>query len=75
MTNREVALIIRDARSSGWVQSEADFVPYILSRGVTLFEYERYVMGRKMRWIAIWVTLAMAVILIEAIFTRKVGGR
>lgn len=73
MTNREVALIIQDARSSGWVQSEADFVPYILSRGVTLGEYERYEMGRTMRWVAVCVTLAMVAILIEVILAGRAG--
>lgn len=73
MTNREVALIVRDARSSGWVKSEDDFVPYILRRGVTLEEYRRYA-WRKTAWWCVLCGLAMAAIWVATeILTGRAG--
>lgn len=61
MTDHEVALIVRDARSSGFVQAEDDFFPYIRSRGVTVEDYTRYERGRTVRWCVFCVVVAVAV--------------
>ena len=74
MTNREVALIVRDARSSGYVRSEADFVPYVLSRGVTPEEFQRYQWRKTARCLVICVAALAAIWVVTDLLLGRASG-
>lgn len=61
MTPKDVANIVRDAKSNGFVRSESEFVPYLLRRGITLSEYEAYEIRRTRRHVMVVAAVSMVV--------------
>lgn len=73
MTSKDVANIVRDARSNGFVRSESDFVPYLLRRGITLSEIEAYEIRRTRRHVAIVAAISMVACAVMIYLALRTG--